>query len=163
MNEIDLGAVRVVLTAVPTGAGSAATEVEIQDLTSEFDALAEGFNKPAFVPAGLTFAECSVVRAPVRMMVATYHDPKSRRGVTIAQTPIASLKASEVKASVFAPGEDLEEVRLDGKMAARVIISSKSDWRGARHSLVWVSGDNVYQLNGRGTTDSELVEIAASV
>ena len=164
MNEIDLGAVRVALTEVPTGASQPAAQVDMRNISNESEATASGLSKPAFIPADLTFADGTLVRSPVSMVIATYHDPKAGRSVTIAQTPLSSLKVSDgKKASIFAPGVDLEPIEINGKAAVRVTISTQADWRGSRHSLVWIGGDHVFQLNGRGTSDSELLEIAASV
>ena len=164
MTEIDLGQVIVALTPVPGGPSSDAGAVRMETVSDATSPMLGGLKRPKNLPDGLTFLDANVVTAPVRMIVATYYNPDSSRSVTLAQTPVADLKAGATgKTTVYAVGEDLDEVAVAGSKAAQVTISADPAWRGARASIVWLSGEAVCQLSGRGTSVEELVKIASSV
>jgi hypothetical protein len=165
MDEIDLGAIRVALTPVPTGVPSdAPQEVHVKQVASKGDASLRDLSKPAYLPAGLAFSNASVITGPVEIIVATFTDSTTGKSVTLAQMPVSGLKAPDGgKGTVYAVGEDLEEVEVAGRRAARVTVSRDPGWRGARTGLVWLGGANVFQLSGRGTSEAELLEVAASV
>lgn len=167
MSELDLGAIRVVLVPIPTGKGeepdsSAPPQMEQVDTPSA--AIDRGVRSPDFVPAGLRFLKATLVNSPVSVAVSAYHDKDTGRSFTLAQTPLDQLPTQDAeKPTVFAPGIDLEEVRIGLVKGARVTISTNPQWQGARYSLVWLKGESVYQLSGRRLEDDEVANIASSV
>jgi hypothetical protein len=164
MEKVDLGEVQVKVTPVPTGKAQPAPQMELRDGVKDGDPALNDMARPKHLPAGMAFADATVVSAPVRMIVSIYYDPDSSRSVMLAQSPVAGLASpAGEKATLFAVGESVDEVTISGEKAAKVTISSASQGRGAKTSVVWRSGENVYQLSGRGTSEAELIEIAASV
>jgi Domain of unknown function (DUF4367) len=165
LNSLDLGPALVALTTVPSGAGTdSQTAAEIESVKAESDPALSNVARPAYLPDGMTFFGATIVRSPVQLTVTIYLDPNTGKGVTLAQSSIKTAQPPNgSKATIWAPGIDIVEVDVAGAKAAHVVISGDPAWKGSKSSLVWLGGETVYQLSGRGTSDDELIEIAASV
>ena len=165
MNEIDLGPVSVALATVPTGGGKVPSNLpEYRSYGDETDTALRDLTKPAILPQGLAFLDATLFRSPIQMAIWTYADQATGRSVTLARTPLSGLKqAGEQKPIVFVPGQSLQEAEVGGARGAKVVVSEDPLWRGSRTSLVWLKGDSVLQITGRGVTEEELAETAGSV
>jgi hypothetical protein len=165
MDQLDLGPVTVMLAAIPdpnATSGPPAVPPTYRVFTDETDDALKELARPATLPSGLDFLDATVLEAPVRMTIWTYADQASGRTITLASSPIAPAQSGG-KPAVFVPGRDLEQASLGGATAARVVVSTDPHWRGSRATLVWVRGDSVLQITGRGVSDAELAAAAASL
>ena len=98
------------------------------------------------------------------MAIWTYADAATGRSLTLARSPLSSIKpGASGKPVVYVPGETLHAGDVAGAAAARIVVSEDPAWRGARTTLVWLKKDAVFQISGRGLDDTELASAAESI
>jgi hypothetical protein len=167
VSEIDLGPVTVSLVSMPSGAGKnpAPAQTPVAEVhTNPHDAALRGLPMPAALPDGVEFLDATLFRSPIAMAIWTYADVARGRSITIARTPIASLKTSPGgKPTAYVAGQSMTQISLGNAAAASVALSADRVSPAAQESLVWLKDGAVIQLIGRGLVQGELERVANSL
>lgn len=165
MTEIELGPVTVALVQVPSGKAAPGAAAPAPDyLFSTDEDEVRSLPRPARLPAGLDFLDATLFRAPAQVDIWTYADQASGRSLTLVRTGTDALpRGAAGSPVVYVPGQDLREAKIAGGTAVHVVISEDPAWRGPRTTFVWMKDDSVLQISGRGLSDQELEETAASI
>jgi hypothetical protein len=167
MTDIDLGKVTVALAQLPTTGhptSARAPAPDYQTYTDEAAGALSSLPRPSRLPAGLSFLDATLIRSPVEIAIWTYADAATGRSLTVARSPLSSIKPGATgKPVVYVPGEALHEGDVAGVAAARVVVSQDPAWRGARTTLVWLKEAAVFQVSGRGLDEAELASAAESI
>ena len=163
MNEIDLGAVKIVLAATPSASGKGTISQSATYATAEEAAAHAPFALvlPGNPLPGHELMDAAVLSSPAKAAALTYKEQAGHRHYVVAESPLGP-DVTEGKPQVSAIGQALSEATVGGQPAA-LLRGANNGQHPQPLTLFWTRDGILFQVAGMGYSQEDLTTAAESL